>query len=54
MLAVMCNQDIGSLYQRKSKRHVQFPILKMSVIRASKIFGHINKVIGKLFAHCYP
>ena len=54
MLAVMRNQHIGSLYQQKSKRYVQFPILKMSVNAASKIVGLINKVIGKYFAHCYP
>jgi len=47
MLAVMRNEHIGNLYQQKSKQHVQFPILKMSVIGASKIFGLINKVIGK-------
>jgi len=47
MLAVMCNQHIGSLYQQKSKQHVQFPIRKMSVNGASKIIGLIKKVIGK-------
>jgi len=43
----MHNQHIGSLYEQTSKRHVQFPILKISVNGASKIFGLINKVIGK-------
>jgi len=47
MLAVMSNQHIGRLYHQKSKRHVQFPILKMSVNGASQIVGLINKVIGK-------
>jgi len=47
MLAVMYNQHIGSLYKQKSKQHVHFPILKMSVNGASKIFGLVNKVIGK-------
>jgi len=54
MIAVMRNEHIGSLYQQKSKWHVQFPILKMNVNGASKIVGLINKVIGKWFAHCYP
>jgi len=54
MLAVMRNQHIGSLYQQKSKQYVQFPILKISVNGASKIFGVINEVIGKWFGHCYP
>jgi len=53
MLAVMRNQHIGSLYQQKSKRHIQFPILKMSVNAASKIVGLINNEICKEFAHCY-
>jgi len=47
MLAVMRNQQIGSHYQQTSKQHVHFPILKMSINGASKIFGPVNKVIGK-------
>jgi len=43
----MHNQHIGSLYQQKSKRHVQFPILNMSITGASTIFGLRNEVIGK-------
>jgi len=47
MLAVMSKEHIGSLYQQKSKRHVHFPILKMSLNGASTIDGLENKVIGK-------
>jgi len=54
MLAVVRNQHIGSLYQQQSKRHVQFPILNMSVNAVSKIVGLIHNEICKEFAHCYP
>jgi hypothetical protein len=47
MLAVMCNEHIGSLYQQKSNQHSYFPIQKMGVNGASTIIGVVNIEIGK-------
>jgi len=47
MPAVLGKQHIGSLSQQKSKRHLQFPMLKMIVTGVSMISGSMNNVIGK-------